>query len=238
MPIPTLTKIAAPTAAEVCESFALQPSALELLTPEQTPTQLLEALQENQMSTDSINLLAHGMPEQEAVGWACKSTETVADKLGPADTEALEAAQAWVANPCEGTMEAASAAAAATDFQSPAAWAAQGAAWSPEASGIPAADIAVPAGLTGKAVAGSVMLAAALSVPGAPEITVPEITAPELPEVPSLDLQAPDLAIQAPEIPEVPSLEMTPKQQAAVAKIHQPYIDTGIEIASGQTPVA
>lgn len=238
MAIPTLTKIAAPTAAEVCENFTPQPSAQSLLTPEQTPTQLLETLQENKMSTDSINLLAHGMPEQEAVGWACRSTETVADKLGPADTGALEAAQAWVADPCEETMEAAASAASATDYQSPAAWAAQGAAWSPEASGVPASDLAVPAGLTGKAVAGSVMIAAAMSVPETPEVTVPEISAPELPEVPSLDLQAPDLAIQAPEVPEVPCLEMTPEQQAQVAEIHQPYIDTGIEIASGQTPVA
>jgi len=244
MAIPELIKISAPTASEVSESFTLQPAAEALLTPEQTPTQFLEALQENNLSTDSINFLAHGMPDQEAVGWACQSTEMVSDKLGAAELETLETAQAWVASPSEETAQPAALAASETDYQSPASWAAQAAAWSEQTPALEAAgDIAVPTSLTGDAAAGSVMLAAALSVPGAPEFT-----APELPETPSLDLSAPDLSLPELELPEVPALEtpsleiptfeMSAEQQAAAAEIHQPFIDLGIEIASGQTPVA
>src|SRR5437867_3163173 len=94
-----LDKITAPTAAEICKSFKPQPQAQALLTPEQTPTEYVDVLEEKQMSTDAVNVLAHGMPERESVWWACQSSEKVAPQLAPADKAALGTADAWVKNP-------------------------------------------------------------------------------------------------------------------------------------------
>jgi hypothetical protein len=242
--IPDLPRMKPASASEIAESFKLQPQAQQLLSPSLTPTQYVQALQENQLSTDSINFLAHGMPERESVFWASESTKMVGDTLGASDMAALEAADAWVSNPCEATSQAAAEAVAGADFSSPATWAAQAAAWAGgPADATAAAGIPAPAGLTGHAASGAVLLAAARSagqvpqvpslpgmeVPGlqAPSINLPQLTAPSLP------------TFTAPEIPslEVPALEMTPAQLQEVAQIHQPFIDLGIEIASGSKPV-
>jgi hypothetical protein len=223
-----LTKITSPTS-EIAAKYKPHPEAKALLQPTHTPTQYAAALQKGSFSQDHIHFLAHGMPERESVGWACKSSAKVSDKLHPADKTALQAAQTWVKNPTPANQAAAGAAAAKTNFQGPGAWAAQGAAWA-KTPGAPASPAAP--NLTGHAVAGSVMLAAAaMAAPKAPMVKAP--TAPSMPAAPKVPtFQAPKMAV-----PKVPTLAPPPPpalpQRTATAKIHQPFIDMGHGIASG-----
>ncbi len=81
---------------EIAKDSQPSPDAQALLTPQQTPSQYLNVLQEEQMGPVMVKTLAHGMPDREGVGWAAKSAEKVADKLPPDDLGAMTAAQAWV----------------------------------------------------------------------------------------------------------------------------------------------
>jgi hypothetical protein len=232
-----LSKITAPPS-EVASKYNPHPGAKALLQPTQTPTQYAAALQKGKFSQDHIQFLAHGMPERDSVGWACKSSAKVSSKLAPADKSALGAAQTWVKNPTPANQSAAAAAAAKTNYQGPGAWAAQGAAWA-KPPGAPAAPGAPS--LAGHAVAGSVMLAAALSVSSIP--TAPAMpTAPTAPAMPTAPT-APTLPTYptAPELqdPSVSSPDDAPSplpDQSAAAPIHQPFIDQGQAIASGDEP--
>jgi hypothetical protein len=234
-----LTKITSPTAAEVTGKYKPHPEAKALLQPTHTPTQYAAALHKGKFSQDHIHFLAHGMPERESVGWACKSSAKVSDKLAPADKTALQSAQAWVKNPTPANQSAAAAAAAKTNFQGPGAWAAQGAAWAkpPGAPAAPSAPAAPAApNLTGHAVAGSVMLAAALSFPKAPVMKAPVPQVPAAPKAPTF--QVPKFAAPKFVVPKVPTLAPPPPptlpQRTAAAKIHQPFIEMGHGIASGK----
>lgn len=232
-----LLKIAAPTAAQVTKGFTPSAPAAALLKPEMTPTQYVGALEQNKLSGDAIQTLSHGMPERESVWYACQSSERVADKMTPADSTALKAAQAWVKNPSPATQSQAAAAAAATDFSGPGAWAAQAAAFSTSTPGAaaPALATAGAASLTPHAAAGSVMLASAMEA-GAPipKPQVPALQAPNAPGAPAIPkLDAPSMPqFAAPEIAEAPAL--TEAQLAETAKIQQPYVDLGKDIASGK----
>jgi hypothetical protein len=231
----SLIKITSPTS-EIAGKYNPHPEAKALLQPGQTPTQYSAALENGKFSQDHIHFLAHGMPERESVGWACQSSSKVADKLEPSDKSALQAAQQWVKNPTPANKAAAAAAAAKTNYQGPGAWAAQGAAWSksPSVPGAPAAPQAP--GLTGHAVSGSVMLAAAKAsgkmpaIPKAPTLpTIPKApTLPTIPKAPTLNAPAPP----APPQFQAPSLA----QRTEMAKIHQPFIDLGKGIAGGKLP--
>jgi len=232
----SLIKITSPTASEIAGKYNPHPEAKALLQPTHTPTQYAAALQKGSFSQDHIHFLAHGMPERESVGWACKSSAKVSDKLEPADKSALGAAQEWVKNPTPATQSAAAAAAAKTNFQGPGAWAAQGAAWA-KTPGASAA--AVAPNLTGHAVAGSVMLAAAKSAGKMPAVQAPALQKPALPKAPTLQMpavpkvptvQAPQVAVPKPPAVSPPSLP----ERVQMAKIHQPFIDLGHRIASGQ----
>jgi len=243
-----LTKITSPTS-EVAGKYNGHPEAKALMQPTHTPTQYTEALQKGNYSQDHIHFLAHGMPERESVGWACKSSAKVGDKLEPADKSAMHAAHEWVKNPTPANKSAAAAAAAKTNYQGPGAWAAQGAAWS-KTPGAPATGAAP--NLTGHAVSGSVMLSAAkasgkmpasstastapTSSTASSASTSPKSamsfkspTAPTAPTSPT----APQMA--APKTPTAPPPQ-TPAERAEMAKIHQPFIDQGHAIASGQEP--
>jgi hypothetical protein len=239
----SLIKITSPTA-EIAGKYEPHPEAKALLQPGHTPTQYSAALENGKFSQDHIHFLAHGMPERESVGWACQSSAKVADKLEPADKTALQAAHQWVKNPTPANKATAAAAAAKTNFQGPGAWAAQGAAWSksPPAPGAPATP--QPPGLTGHAVSGSVMLAAAKAsgkLPAAPTIpSAPKApTLPTLPKAPALPGIPKAPAFKAPVPPAPPKIQPPSlAQRAETAKIHQPFIDLGKEIASGKRPCA
>ncbi|MEO6786247.1 MAG: hypothetical protein ABI318_08955 [Chthoniobacteraceae bacterium] len=119
-PVPAeLPKVSAKTAAELCKESKPEPPAMELLSPQQTPAQFLAVLQERNLGSDMVKVLAQGLPDREGVAWAVQCALRVADKLPVAD------AQAWVRNPTPGLKAAAAAAAQRTDYQGPGTWAAQ-----------------------------------------------------------------------------------------------------------------
>jgi hypothetical protein len=241
LPPPAFPKITAPTASEVCQGYTPRPEAKALLTPAQTPAEYLQTLRANQLSEESIRFLAHGLPDREATWWAAQSARQVANPANPADGEAIRAADAWVKNPTPATQQAAAAAAAKTDYQTPGAWAAQAAAWSqppatppvpglsapvaPSLPGVPVAP-AVPR-LTPHAASGAVMLAAALAAK--PQIAVPKVAAPPMPT-----LEKPALPKgQLPTAPELPQPPPTPKQRAETARAQAPFVTLGMAVAKG-----
>jgi len=220
--------------ADITSKYQPHPEAKPLLQPGQSPGQYTQALQKGNFSQDHIQFLAHGMPPRQSVGWACQSSAKVSDKLEPSDKNALTAAQNWVKNPTPANQSLAAQAAAKTNYQGPGAWAAQG-----------AASANTNPQLSGHAVAGSVQLSAAKAagkMPTAP--TAPAMpTAPTLPKAPTAPtFQAPKApTLQAPTMPQAPQAPKpptppTPAERAQMAKIHQPFIDLGHGIASGQKP--
>jgi hypothetical protein len=228
-PVPTqLPRIAAPRAALIAQTSNPSPAAQQILAanPQQTPAQYLSTLQERQMGEEMVKTVAHGMPDREGVWWASHCAGEVSDKLAPADVEAMQAAQAWAKNPTPATQAAAAAAAAKTDFQGPGAWAAQGAAWAQ-----PTVPAATPAGtataprLAPHAVAGSVLLSAAMAA--TPQAAVPKVQTPAL-QAPAAT-QAPTSAAAQPAAP-----ALSPAQQAQTFRAQHPFIALGLDVASGK----
>lgn len=227
-PVPAqLPKIAAPTAVEIAQTSQPSPAAQKLLTPEQTPSQYLGALQEKQMGDEMVKTMAHGMPDREGVHWAAQSAQKVSDKLPPADVQAMQAAQTWVKNPTDANQAAAAAAAAKTDYRGPGALAAQGAAWAqPATPAAPQAGAAATQRLTPHAVTGAVLLSSAIQAN--PAIAAPAAAAAVAPATQPTPAPATTSAAQtAP--PVVP-----PEVQAQVFKEQQPFIDLGMDVASGK----
>jgi len=162
-----LAKISATKAAEICQHFQLGEAAKALLRDDLTPRQYLDVLMEKQQFMDAVRFLAHALPKQEAVWWGCLCARQVAGVDPPAKiTAALQAAEAWVANPSEDNRRAAMPAAEAAELATPAGCAAMAAFWSGGSLGPPNTPV-VPPGeyLTAHAVGGAVMLAAVLTEP-------------------------------------------------------------------------
>jgi len=229
-PVPAqLPKITAPTAAQIAQSAQPSPAAQQLLTPQQTPSQYLSALQEKQMGEDMVKTMAHGMPDREGVHWATQSVQKVSDKLPPEDVQAMQAAQTWVKNPTDANQAAAAAAAANTNYQGPGAWAAQAAAWAQ-----PATPTAAPAGaaaaprLAPNAVAGAVLMSAAIAA--RPELAAPKV---QMPTMQAPTLAAPTLA--APEVAAPQAIPIVPPQvQTQTFREQHPFIALGMDVASGK----
>jgi hypothetical protein len=115
------SRVPAATAAEVCRRFQPGRVAAGLLRDELTPGQFLDLLVERKLFKDATNLLAHALPNREAVWWAVLCAREV---VGPAPPEpvaaALRAAEAWVQDPTEGNRRAAREASEAAGSSSPA----------------------------------------------------------------------------------------------------------------------
>jgi hypothetical protein len=234
---PQLPKITAPTAAQIAQTSHPSPEAQAILqaNPQQTPAQYLGTLQEKQMGGEMVKTLAHGMPDREGVHWAAQSAGKVSDKLPPSDAEAMKAAQAWAKNPTPENKAAAAAAAAKTNYRGPGALAAQGAAWAQPAtqasSGATAnADASAAPRMTPHAVAGAVLLSAAIKAN--PAVAVPTLQAPTV-APPTLAMPA----VQAPQlnVPPAPPPTVPPAVQAQTFKDQHPFIAMGLDIASGKS---
>jgi hypothetical protein len=230
-----LPKITAPTAAQIAKHSDPSPAAKGLLTPQQTPSQYLSALQEKHMGTDMVKTMAHGMPDREGVHWASQSAEKVSDKLPAHDVTAMKAAQAWVKNPTPANQTAAGAAAAKANYSGPGALAAQGAAWAkPAQPATGGAAAAAAPRLTPHAVSGAVLMAAAIKANpavAAPAVAAPALKAPQAPTLAAPSLQKP----QAPGAPQAPA-QVPPEVQAHTFKQQHPFIALGLDIASGKNP--
>jgi len=155
-------KIKQPTASAVCSLVELDEEAKQLLQDDAVPAQYLQRLIEQQLYPDAVRFLAVALPKREAIWWACLCTrQTLSESPSPADLRAIELAEAWVYKPTEDNRQLTMPAAEATQFKTPAGWAAVAAFWS-GGNISPAVGAIVPPAedLTGKAVIGAVMLAA------------------------------------------------------------------------------
>ncbi len=166
MQIDSLKKITTPTARETCAIAASGGFKLSA-GDDVSPVEFLQELLAAKNLGDAVQFMAFALPAREAVWWACHCARQVQeDPASPAIAAAVEAAEAWVRRPTEENRRGALARAQATDFQSPAAWAAMAAFWSSGSMApehVP--DVPAPGHLVGCAVAGAVMLAAVQSEP-------------------------------------------------------------------------
>lgn len=162
-----LVKVRAITAAELLENIDVSDEASTHLVMDTAPEVSINRLADAGLYADAIKLLALGLPKREAVWWACLCAREV---QGPDTDEnnvkALLAAESWVKNPTEERRKICKLLSEATNYQTPASWAATAATWS---HGSLAADgepvIEPPEHLYAHAVAGCVSLAAVLCDP-------------------------------------------------------------------------
>ncbi len=158
-----LTKIQQPSAAEICDAIELDEEALVLLQESMAPAAYLQLLIEKELYPDAVKFLAGALPKREATWWACLAArESLGEAISPDDNKAIQLAEAWVYKPTPENCKAALPAAQATGFKNAAGWAAMAAFWSGDnISPMEGTIVPPPDYLTGKAVIGAVMLAAA-----------------------------------------------------------------------------
>ena len=132
---------------------------LALLTDAPASATLLDELVERDLLAEATRLLAHALPEREAVWWACRCVEHAVPLASqPAEqVAALAAAENWVRRPDDATRMQAHLAAAKAGYRTPAAWTAQAAFASPLPTSWPMR--------TGRKVARAVALATAYGDP-------------------------------------------------------------------------
>ena len=135
-------------------------AARPIVEAAETPTDALAALLAAALPLDAVRLLSHALPKREAVWWACMcARHTEPGDLAELDRSAREATEAWVRKPTDENRRAAFEYAQEAGFQTPEAWCACGAFWSGDSMApVKQPVVAPPAGLPGKAVAGSVVL--------------------------------------------------------------------------------
>jgi hypothetical protein len=159
-------KIGYERASEPAQRCALGEAARGLLDPHASPADFLDRLMGAGHLADAVRFLAQALPAREAVWWSCLAARLAqrdadAQATGAQVQAAQRAAESWVFQPSEDNRRLAHASAQATDFQSPASWAAMAAFWSGGSMAPPSAPaVPVPAGLVGQAVSAAVILAA------------------------------------------------------------------------------
>lgn len=168
MPIGPLPKITVATASELFPRYEPEESSLECRRDGMTPVEYLEALSESEQWTEAIKFLTQALPKPEAISWAshCVRNGSVVD-LAPAALAALEATEQWLANPTDDRRRAAHAAAEAAGLGTPAGCVALSVFFSGGSLGPKTLEHPIPPAddLTGKALAGALLLAAVIKEP-------------------------------------------------------------------------
>jgi hypothetical protein len=118
----------------ICDTFDLCPEAQSLCKDQPAADVFLTRLVEAEHTMDAVRFLAHALPEQEAIHWACCCVEQVPDCREDANArEALTRAQAWVQGPCEMMQHQAARFYPQLNFEmpgAPSAWIIMAVAWS------------------------------------------------------------------------------------------------------------
>jgi Family of unknown function (DUF6931)/FHA domain len=158
--------LAVPMAAAATGLFPIEQANKELLAQDMPVPQFVELLASHEQYLDALRLVAHALAKRSSVEWACRCVRLASgDDLSPVEASAINAAEAWVADPTEERRRQAGSAAEAAK-QVPAGWAAMAAFWSGGSMAPPHAPV-VPPGptLTAHAAGGAVMLAAVARQP-------------------------------------------------------------------------
>ena len=167
-PPPTIepfTIISGRTVPEICGDFELQEEAKAHLNGEPAPHEFADRLVQAKLYADAVRFITYGLPELQAVRWACLCVRSVPACYGDQiSVEALQAAEAWVKNPSEENREAALATGGKHKFEmptAPAGWTAMAAGWSGGSAKSDDENIPVPPEhLTAHAASGAIILAA------------------------------------------------------------------------------
>jgi uncharacterized protein DUF6931 len=153
------------TAAEICRDITFRGKGRELLREDLTAAGFFDLLVEREQFSDAIRFLAHVLPKRLAVWWGCLCLWHVSRPAADAKLAAvLEAATRWVLEPSESNRRAAEQPGRAAGLDTPAGCLGMAVFWSDGSMG--RADlppIPPPETLTAKTVAGSILMAAALS---------------------------------------------------------------------------
>ncbi len=119
------------TAVELVAELELEDESIELLTPDQTPSEFVDVLIADEQFADAVRVLAIWLSKRKAVWWAYLCVRNVlGEGLSPTDAAVLEAAHVWVTTPDEEHRRAAMSAAEACQFEGAASWVALAAFWS------------------------------------------------------------------------------------------------------------
>jgi len=222
-PVVELPKITAPTAAEITANSKPSAEGQALLKPGMTPAEYQAALEKNKLPVDSVNFMAHGLPQNDAICWGCQSSRLVSGKLSGPEMSALQSVEAWLKNPTANLKSPISASLGGVDFTGPGSWVAQAAMW----AGMPAmgAPGMPTVNLVAAAISGAIMLAAGLGIgPAMPAIPAMKMPIPMQPLTPQMLAQ-----FQKPQIA-MPSMSI---DQPKMMKMLMPYIDLGKGVAKG-----
>lgn len=159
----SLKKLGFKTALDVCAFYPPSDEAKACLKDDATPEAFIDTLKKAEQYIDALQFLAHALPAREAVWWACQcGREALGETPDQPQADALMAAAAWVYEPTEARSREAEAAAELAGYDNPGGLAAAAAFWSSDNIAPKEAPAIVPPpdGLTGKGVAGAVILAA------------------------------------------------------------------------------
>ncbi len=168
MPIDHLQKIPFQTALEVCQRYESEEDAAECRRDGMTPAEYLQSLAEHEQWAEAVKFLTQALPKREAIAWARQCVrEGSGMLLAPAGLAALEATEAWLADSTDERRRAAHDAAIAAGIGTPAGCVALGVFFSGGSMGPATLEHPIPPteDLTGKALAGALLLAAVVSEP-------------------------------------------------------------------------
>src|SRR5271157_5403791 len=90
----------------------------------------LQSFVERKTWDKAVSLCAYLLPRREAVWWGCRSLRRIQPRLSPAETAAIEAAEAWVKEPEDELRRQALKIGMLGDDQCAATWMALSAGWS------------------------------------------------------------------------------------------------------------
>lgn len=166
-----LVKVEATTAQALLQHIDISDEGRPSLVPDTAPEVSILRLMESGCFADAIKLLALGLPKRESVWWACLCSRDIQTPgTDENNMKALVATESWVKKPSEERRLICKQLGEATGHKTPASWAATAASWCHGSlSGPGEPTIEPPSHLYAHAVAGSVILAAAMSDPVNPE---------------------------------------------------------------------
>ena len=116
---------------ELQQQADLSPGALTAVVTAAGPRELIAALAGPDGARDAVAALALMLPRRQAVWWACLAARLLPDTAqAPADSAAIDAAEAWVQSQSSEDSDRAWELAERCDTAAPARWAATAAYWS------------------------------------------------------------------------------------------------------------
>lgn len=156
------TRPQARLATDIAHPLTLSDQAKALITPNATARQFFDALLAASLPDDAIRFLAAALPKRESVWWGCLCLkDTLANSPDP-HVKAFRAAEKWAKEPNEVNRRAAGEAAGQAGYGNPSSCLAAAAFWSGGSLAPPNLPTVPPRDdLTGLAVAGALLLAAA-----------------------------------------------------------------------------